>query len=63
MGKGTKIDGIELEAAGQLTRQWNLFAGYSHTCSRDANGKPINTVIPRNLLRVFANYRFGDSLR
>jgi outer membrane receptor for ferric coprogen and ferric-rhodotorulic acid len=58
-GKGNVIDGVEVEASGQIVRQWNLTAGYSHTRSRNAQGVAINTVIPRNLLRVFTSYRFG----
>ncbi|GGC12752.1 ferripyoverdine receptor [Oxalicibacterium flavum] len=60
-GKGNVVDGIELEASGQVTKQWNLSAGYSHTRSRNNKGEPINTVIPRSLLRVFTSYHFnGD---
>lgn len=62
-GKGNVIDGVEIEASGQIVRQWNLSAGYSHTRSRNALGAPINPVIPRNLLRVFTSYRFGDDGR
>jgi len=59
-GKGNKVDGVELEIAGQVTPQWNVFAGYSHTRARNAQGEPINTFVPRNLLRVFTSYRFDD---
>ena len=62
-GKGNVIDGFEMEASGQIVRQWNLSAGYSHTRSRNAQGVAINTVIPRNLLRVFTSYRFGADNR
>lgn len=62
-GKGNKVDGVEFEASGQITRQWNLSAGYSHTRSRTALGVANNTVIPRNLLRVFSTYKFGDGQR
>ncbi|MGP1682021.1 MAG: TonB-dependent receptor domain-containing protein, partial [Giesbergeria sp.] len=62
-GKGNKVDGVELEAAGQITRAWNLFAGYSHTRSRNAKGEPINTTVPRNLLRLFTTYKFGEGQR
>lgn len=62
-GKGNVVDGVEFEASGQLAPHWNLSAGYSHTRSRDARSNPINTVIPRNLLRVFTSYRFGADRR
>lgn len=62
-GKGNKVDGFEVEASGQVLRDWNLSAGYSHTRSRDARGNPINTVVPRNLLKVFTTYRFGAERR
>ena len=59
-GKGNVIDGFEIEASGLITRQWNVFAGYSHTRSRNAKGQAINTTVPRNLLRAFSSYRFGQ---
>jgi len=62
-GKGNVNDGVEVEASGQIVRHWNLSAGYSHTRSRNALGAPLNPVIPRNLLRVFTSYRFGDNGR
>lgn len=62
-GKGNVIDGFEVEASGQVVRQWNVSAGYSHTRSRDARGNPVNTVVPRNLLKVFTSYRFGADQR
>ncbi|MGP1516609.1 MAG: TonB-dependent siderophore receptor [Ottowia sp.] len=62
-GKGNVIDGFEIEASGLITRQWNVFAGYSHTRSRNAKGQAINTTVPRNLLRAFSSYRFGQGLR
>jgi len=63
IGKGNVVDGVEIEASGQIVRGWNLSAGYSHTRPQDARGNPINTVIPRNLLRVFSSYRFGEDNR
>lgn len=62
-GKGNVIDGFEIEASGLITRQWNVFAGYSHTRSRNAKGEAINTAVPRNLIRLFTSYRFGQGLR
>jgi outer membrane receptor for ferric coprogen and ferric-rhodotorulic acid len=63
LGKGNKVDGFEVEASGQVLRDWNLSAGYSHTRSRDARGNPINTVVPRNMLKAFTTYRFGAERR
>lgn len=62
-GKGTRVDGFEAEVAGQVLRDWNLSAGYSHTRSRDARGNPLSTVVPRNMLKVFTSYRFGAERR
>ncbi|WP_326535896.1 TonB-dependent siderophore receptor [Pseudorhodoferax sp.] len=62
-GKGNTVDGVEFEAAGQVTRQWNLAVGYSHTRSRLANGDPTNTGTPRNLFKLFTSYRFGEGQR
>lgn len=62
-GKGNVVDGVEFDLAGQITRQWNLAASYSHTRARLANGEPTNTVTPRNLVKLFTTYRFGAGQR
>ncbi|HIV70336.1 MAG TPA: TonB-dependent siderophore receptor [Candidatus Aquabacterium excrementipullorum] len=62
-GKGNKVDGVELEASGQVTPRWNLGGGYSYTRSRDAKGQPINTIMPRNLFKVFTSYRLDGTLQ
>lgn len=61
-GKGNVVDGVEFEAIGKVTPQWNLSTGYSYTRARNALGTAINTVVPRSLLRVFSSYRFAGDL-
>ncbi|WP_168734264.1 TonB-dependent siderophore receptor [Pseudothauera nasutitermitis] len=62
-GKGNKSRGFELEASGHVTRNWQIFAAYSDTITRDANGQTINTYIPRRMLKLGTSYQFNGALR
>lgn len=57
--QGTTTRGYELEAAGELTPDWQIGAGYSHSVSRDAAGARLNTQVPKNLLKLFTSYRIA----
>ena len=61
-GKGNKVDGIEFEATGQLTQRWNLSGGYSYGRYRDSKGVANNTIMPRNLFKLFTSYRPDGAL-
>lgn len=61
-GKGNRSRGIELEATGFLTRDWQVFAAYSNTHTEDAEGKAINTHIPRQMFKLGTGYRFRGAL-
>lgn len=56
-GKGNKIKGFEVELAGELTRGWNMMAGYTYTHSLNADGQRINTASPLNLVKVSTSYK------
>ncbi|SDV47769.1 ferric-rhodotorulic acid/ferric-coprogen receptor FhuE [Chitinasiproducens palmae] len=58
---GTKTEGFEFDIAGQLSDQWNLYAGYTHFTSKDRDGNAVNTNIPRTLVRLFTTYRLSGA--
>ena len=61
-GTGARVDGFDLELAGQLTEQWNLSASYTHFIARNADDKAINTNHPRTQAKLFTTYRLGGVL-
>lgn len=56
-GKGNKINGFEIELAGEVMRDWNMVAGYTYTHSCNATGQRMNTASPLNLVKVSSTYR------
>lgn len=54
---GATSRGFELELTGELTRGWNLTAGYTQFKATDATGADVNSIYPRKLLKVFSAYR------
>lgn len=60
--QGAKSKGAEIEVTGQLKPGWNLSAGYTQFSVRDAEGKQVNTMNPRKMLRLFSTYRLNGSL-
>lgn len=57
--KGTITRGYEFELAGELSREWQIGAGFSHSVARDAKGERLNTQVPKNLLKLFTTYRIA----
>lgn len=49
--------GFEVELVGELGRGWNASAGYTKFKATDVNGADVNSIYPRELLRVFTTYR------
>lgn len=62
-GKGNKVNGIELEVAGEITPDWNLTAGYTYTHSVNGSDKRNNTGQPLNLLKISSAYRLPGAWR
>lgn len=56
-GKGNKINGFEVELAGEVMQDWNMVAGYTYTHSRNAAGQRMNTASPLNLVKISSTYR------
>lgn len=60
-GGEVRSQGFELEADGNLTPNWNLYAGYTYTDTeyvrdRDNQGKAFSSITPRHVLKVWTNY-------
>ena len=55
--EGATSTGFELELSGELAPDWNLSAGYTQFKATDATGADVNSIYPRELLRVFTSYR------
>jgi len=60
--EGATSEGFELDLAGELTPGWNASAGYTKFKATDANGADVNSIYPRQLLRVFTTYRLPGAL-
>lgn len=59
--------GVELEATGRITRQWNVYAGYAYNENkyvRDASsgGLPLNALTPHHSVKLWTQYRFNEGL-
>ncbi|KAF0864319.1 TonB-dependent siderophore receptor [Pseudomonas sp. LD120] len=61
-GTGARVDGFDLDIAGQLTDQWNLSASYTHFIARNGEGRAINTSYPRTQFKLFTTYRLSGRL-
>lgn len=59
--KGTTSKGFEAELAGELQPGWQVSGGYTYRISKDADGNLMQTVAPKNLVKLFTSYRLhGD---
>ena len=55
--EGATSKGVEFELSGELVPDWNVTAGFTKFTATDANGADVNSIYPRELLRVFTSYR------
>lgn len=60
--EGATSEGFEVDLAGELAPGWNASAGYTRFKATDANGADVNSIYPRQLLRVFTSYRLPGAL-
>lgn len=60
--QGIQTKGAELELTGELSRGWNIAAGYTYSTSEDAKGQRAITQIPRHSVKLFTTYRLPDAL-
>lgn len=61
--QSTKSKGMEFEVSGELARNWQLAAGYTHTRTTDAHGEQVFSFIPRNSVKLHTNYRLSGALQ
>jgi outer membrane receptor for ferric coprogen and ferric-rhodotorulic acid len=61
-GTGARVDGFDLELAGQLSEVWNLSASYTHFIARNSDGEAINSNFPRSQAKLFSTYRLSGAL-
>lgn len=59
-GKGNKVNGFEIELAGEVMRDLNMVAGYTYTHSRDGEGQRMNSTAPLNMVKLSSTYRLSD---
>lgn len=69
-----RSQGLDAEVSGAITSQWQLAAGYTFNQTKYlkdalANGspsanqnQPISTFTPKHIVRVWSDYKFGQSL-
>lgn len=52
--------GYEAEVTGQLLKDWQVTAGYTHVETKSKAGKPFNTNVPQDQLKLFTSYRIAQ---
>jgi outer membrane receptor for ferric coprogen and ferric-rhodotorulic acid len=60
--QNTTSKGVELEVNGELAKGWQIAAGYAYTLTSDAEGKRINTILPRSSAKLHTSYRLSGAL-
>lgn len=53
----TKTRGLELEASGEIARNWQVSAGYALSRSEDTAGQRVFNYLPLHSLKLFSTYR------
>ncbi|AXQ30104.1 TonB-dependent siderophore receptor [Solimonas sp. K1W22B-7] len=53
---GTRSQGFELEASGQLAKGWNLSVGWSNFELEGPDGEAIRRYVPRTLIRTYTSW-------
>ena len=57
---GTVTRGYEAEVSGEVSRGWQLSAGYTFSKSRDREGELLNTNVPQQQFKLFSSYRLAQ---
>ncbi|WP_156894891.1 TonB-dependent siderophore receptor [Janthinobacterium sp. 1_2014MBL_MicDiv] len=60
--KGAKTQGVDLEATGALTPDWNISASWSYSQTENNTGKAILTTFPRHLVKLWTTWRLPGDL-
>lgn len=59
--QGVKTKGYELEVSGQIARDWQLQAGYTHSVSHQ-EGERIGTLNPANQFSLYTSHKLSGAL-
>jgi len=54
---GAETKGVDLELSGEVLPGWNLYTGYSHSRTEDANGNRMTSQLPMDTFRFWNTYR------
>ena len=54
---GAETRGVDLELSGEVLPGWNVYTGYSHTHTEDADGVRLTTQLPMDTLRFWNTWR------
>ncbi|MGE7992505.1 TonB-dependent siderophore receptor [Pseudomonas sp. NPDC089554] len=54
---GTKTRGFEVEAAGEILRDWQVSASYTYAVAKDADNDRLLSEVPRDTLKLYTTYR------
>lgn len=57
--KGARSKGFEAEIAGEIRPGWQAKLGYTRYDIKDAQGTPLSTTLPRNILDLFTTFKPG----
>ncbi len=60
---GAVTRGAEFEVAGEFSPQWRISAGYTYAYTENAAGLRINTLNPRNIVRIYSTYDLQGALQ
>lgn len=60
--QGATSEGFEVDLAGELSKGWNASAGFTQFRATDANGTDVNSIYPRQSLKLFTTYRLPGAL-
>ncbi|EZP35506.1 TonB-dependent siderophore receptor [Janthinobacterium lividum] len=60
--KGAKTQGVDVEATGAITQDWNVSASWSYSQTENNAGKAILTTFPRHLVKLWTTYRLPGDL-
>ncbi|MDZ5635322.1 TonB-dependent siderophore receptor [Janthinobacterium sp. GMG1] len=60
--QGAKTQGVDLEATGAITPDWNISASWSYSQTENNAGKAILTTFPRHLVKLWTTYRLPGEL-
>ncbi|TNC72495.1 TonB-dependent siderophore receptor [Janthinobacterium lividum] len=60
--KGAKTQGVDVEATGAITPDWNISASWSYSQTENNAGKAILTTFPRHLVKLWTTYRLPGDL-